>query len=180
MLQVYQVIIDGETAFRAGYLVPGMRFSAMLATPTLDLQFQPFYETCGLDHLQVFQHPFPIRILLICDEFKHKVTGHEFATFDAEFESFADGARFDPAGFTKPGGFLAFASVATLIFYEFSGFSRQHDWAGATKHTTITIKNVIHVSSFGKKTDQCTLMTTFPFGCSFSKYRNASGVLSSG
>lgn len=53
--------------------------------------------------------------MLICDEFMHKVTGRQFATFIAEFETLANGASLDPAGFAKPGGFLAFASIATLI-----------------------------------------------------------------
>jgi hypothetical protein len=74
----------------------------------------------------------------------HQFTGLQFVALIAEFISFALSASLDAAGGAKPGGLLAFASVALLGIVDFSGLCRQHDRASAAIHTTITVQYKFH------------------------------------
>jgi hypothetical protein len=135
---------NGLTALRTGSVIPGMWCAAILATPPLVLHFQPVGETFVLDYFHVLQYTLPVRILCIRNELLHEFTGLQFGALIAEFMAFALSASLDAAGRAKPGRLFTFASVTLLVIVYFSGLGRQHNWASAAIHATISMQYKVH------------------------------------
>jgi hypothetical protein len=145
-LQVCLIISNGLTALRTSFVVPGMRCAAIFTTPPLVLHFQPFFKALFPDQLHVSQYTLPVRVLCIRNKLLHAFAGDQFFALIAKLIAFALSTSLDAAGGAKPGGFLAFASVALPGIVDFPGLCCQQGRAGAAIHAAISIHYIVHMS----------------------------------